>query len=82
MDDLESKEIKVVIDNVLNSNMRYFNIFLTPHHGTHWNKILLNLNCNHAVSSCGARHYRNLRFEYDRISFKHYTTWRCGDVVC
>lgn len=81
MGDLESKEIKVVINNVLNSNKRYFNIFLTPHHGTHWNRILLNLKCKYVVSSCGPKHYHNLRVEYDRISLKHRTTWQCGDLL-
>jgi len=82
MGDMESKEVKMVVDNALASNRRYFRIFVTPHHGTHWNKALLNLKCTYAISSCGRKHYRNLCFKYDRICLEHRATWECGDVIC
>lgn len=82
MGDMESKEIKIVVNRLLNLNRRRFSVFVTPHHGTHWDKALLNVKCNYAVSSCGPKRYRNLRFEYDRISLRHRITWKCGDVIC
>jgi hypothetical protein len=82
MGDLESSDIRAVVNSVLNLNRRYFDIFVTPHHGTHWHRTLLNLRCGFAISSCGARHYRNLRSEYGRLSSSHRATQRCGDVVC
>lgn len=79
--DLECSEIKIAVTQLVNSRRLRFHTLISPHHGTHWHETLFNIKSEHAVSSCGPRHYGNVRIEYDQISRRHSITSKCGDVI-
>jgi len=78
--DLEEKEIKIVISELLHRLNRDFEIVITPHHGTHHHDNLNLINCNYAISSIGKGLFRHLKPIYKEISRNHMTTWIQGNI--
>lgn len=78
--DLESHEIKRVVQMLAGKERNQFFVTITPHHGTHWQKNLLQLHTCCAISSIGAGLFRHISSEYKSISDIHFITHLNGDV--
>lgn len=78
--DVETKEINLIINNLVSSNKKRFNLLVTPHHGTHWDDALKQIKCQYAISSCGSRHFSKLKPGFMAISRLHYATYINGDL--
>lgn len=80
MGDLEGSEIKKVVRNLCELEKQSFFVMITPHHGTHWHKDMLRLRLIYALSSVGAKGFRNVSPDYKRIAETHYLTYCNGDI--
>jgi len=80
MGDLESSEIKQVVDRLLKKKREHFLVFITPHHGTHWHQALGNLRADSAISSVGNRLFKHLSPEFKSMASQCLYTHLSGDI--
>lgn len=80
MGDLESSEIKQVVDRLLKKKREHFLIFITPHHGTHWHQTLGNLRADSVISSVGNRLFKHLSPEFKSMASQCLYTHLSGDI--
>jgi len=80
MGDLESREIKQVVDRLLKKKREHFLVFITPHHGTHWHQALGNLRADSAISSVGNRLFKHLSPEFKSMASQCLYTHLSGDI--
>jgi len=79
--DLESKEIKKVIDDLIAAGKKKFYTLVTPHHGTHWDNSLKNIKCIYSITSNGRRLCSHIKPEFKGISKKSFATHVNGDIA-
>jgi beta-lactamase superfamily II metal-dependent hydrolase len=81
--DLENKEIKQVVDFLKNkNNKKLFYIFITPHHGTHWDNSLGNIQAFYSILSCGSELFNNMKQKkFEQISNFTLSTYQKGDIT-
>ncbi len=80
MGDLESREIKQVVAELLKRKRNNFCVFITPHHGTHWHQDLCSLNTWSAISSVGDRLFKHLSPEFKTMAAQCLYTHLSGDI--
>ncbi|HOX38423.1 MAG TPA: hypothetical protein PL033_10590 [Candidatus Brocadiia bacterium] len=80
MGDLESSQIKKVVKYLTAQERRHFFVLVTPHHGTHWHKNLLEIHACHSISSVGSGLFLKLRPEFKSISNISLITHLNGDI--
>jgi len=78
--DLESYEIKRVVELLDRKGRDQFFATIAAHHGTHWDISLDRIRTCYAVSSVGKRLFRYLSPDYGRISNTHLNTYLNGDI--
>jgi beta-lactamase superfamily II metal-dependent hydrolase len=79
--DLESKEIKKVIGDLIAAGKKKFYTLVTPHHGTHWDNCLNNIECIYSITSNGRRLCSHIKPEFKGISRKSFATQVNGDIA-
>ncbi|HPQ09402.1 MAG TPA: hypothetical protein PK995_09270 [Bacteroidia bacterium] len=79
--DLESDEIKIVIDDLIEKKNIFYDVIIAAHHGTHWNESLRNIKSNICLVSVGDTLRKNLRYEYKSISKKLIRTDEWGNII-
>jgi beta-lactamase superfamily II metal-dependent hydrolase len=79
--DLENYELSQVVKKLKRKRTTHFQVFITPHHGTHWHVSMNSLKCFSALCSVGSKLFKNLRPEYKEIAKKCYATYFFGDVI-
>jgi beta-lactamase superfamily II metal-dependent hydrolase len=79
--DSENYELSQVVKKLKRKRAIYFQVFITPHHGTHWHVSLNDLKCFSALCSVGSKLFKNLRPEYKEIAEECYATFFSGDVI-
>lgn len=80
--DLESFEIREVVNYLEStSKKKLFYVFVTPHHGTHWDNCLKKINCTYSIASNGSKLYSRMRPEFKGISIISFATYVNGDIV-
>ena len=79
--DLESKEIKKVIGDLITAGKKKFYTLVTPHHGTHWDNSLKNIKCIYSITSNGRRLCSHIKPEFKGISRKSFATYFNGDIA-
>jgi len=80
MGDLESTEIRYVIDILIENNRNMFYSIITPHHGTHWDKSLNNIYSVNTISSIGDKLFRFAKKEFINVSKYSFFTYLQGDI--
>jgi hypothetical protein len=78
--DLESHEIKKVVRTLKQRESLRFQVLITPHHGTHWQRDLTQIRCIWAVSSVGPKLFKKSSPEYKKIADRCCVTYLLGDV--
>jgi len=78
--DCHPPEIRKIVSGLVFDRKLNFSAFLTPHHGTQWDKSLFNLRAETAISSVGQRLIQKLRAEFKDISDEARATYSDGDV--
>lgn len=53
--DTENFEIRQIVDDLKSKGRKNFYIFITPHHGTHWDNCLEEIKCIYSISSNGKK---------------------------
>lgn len=79
--DIENFEIKQIIKNLKSKGRENFYIFITPHHGTHWNKCLNGIKCIYSVTSNGKKLCSKMKIDFKKISKRSLATYVNGDIV-
>lgn len=78
--DLESYDIRRVVELLGSKGRNRFFVTITAHHGTHRDKSLHRIRTCYAVSSVGRRLFQHLSPDYGRISNIHLNTYLNGDI--
>jgi ribonuclease BN (tRNA processing enzyme) len=81
MGDAEKYQIKPIVNELRKRSRTRFLIFVTPHHGTHWEQSLQNIKCVYALSSNGNRLISKLQPGFREISDIPLVTFVNGDLV-
>lgn len=79
--DVNSHEIRQIIEDLTLKGRKRFYVFITPHHGTHWHSRLRKISCIYSVSSTGKRLISNVNPGYKSISTISLCTHANGDLV-
>ena len=79
--DTENFEIKQIVDDLKSKGRRNFYIFITPHHGTHWNNSLYKIRCIYSISSNGNKLCSKMSPHFKEISKISLATWTNGDII-
>jgi hypothetical protein len=81
--DLKSREIhKVVTALKSGPGQTYYNVLISAHHGTRWDRSLRDISVREAVvSSVGGRLRDSVCREYDNLGVPHYLTCRDGHLI-
>lgn len=78
--DIEGTEIKEIASELIRRERRRFYISITPHHGTHWHRILRNMSYTFAVSSSGPNLISYTQ-PFKDISQKSLSTFISGEIT-
>ena len=79
--DLEEEEIKACIDHLKNNyNINHINLYIAPHHGTHWDDRLLDIYAENVVISNGKERVIDFKEKFKDISGSCFHTFLCGDI--
>lgn len=79
--DTENFEIKQIVDDLKSKGRRNFYIFITPHHGTHWNNSLYKIRCIYSISSNGNKLCSKMSPHFKEIAKISLATWANGDII-
>jgi beta-lactamase superfamily II metal-dependent hydrolase len=79
--DLEKKEIKSVINNLVSADDKYFEVLITPHHGTHWDDSLKSIKAKLCLVSVGTTLRKHVKYEFKEICNKMLRTDELGDII-
>jgi hypothetical protein len=78
--DAENFGIRQIIDELETRRRQVFHVLVTPHHGTHWDKSLLKLKANYAITSNGKELCSRFRTEFKKISQRSLATFVNGNI--
>jgi len=81
MGDLERPEIKRVVADLVNHGGDFFEVFVSPHHGTHWHNNLSKLHFMYSLTSNGKDDSLSNVERYKLISRKPLSTWVNGNII-
>lgn len=76
--DTEAWEIRRIVGDLQSRDENNFQVFITPHHGTHWSESLRKLKCVYSVTSNSNRQV--LKSYFCDISKRVIATSSCGDI--
>jgi hypothetical protein len=79
--DLEKSEIKKVISDLQSVGKKKFYALVTPHHGTHWDNRLKNIECIYSLTSNGKILCSDIHTKFKNISRKSFATHVNGDLL-
>jgi hypothetical protein len=79
--DLEHQEINEVVNSLIAADKKKFYTLVTPHHGTHWDNCLNNIECIYSITSNGRRLCSHIKPGFKDISKKSFATHVNGDIV-
>jgi beta-lactamase superfamily II metal-dependent hydrolase len=80
--DLEINELKKSVKNLKTQGNLDFQVLITPHHGTHWQKDLDQIRCVWAITSVGTKLFKRVSPNYKGIAQAHWVTHLLGDFWC
>lgn len=79
--DVENSEIKDIGDELKSKGRQNFYIFITPHHGTHWNKTLEEIKSSYSLISNGNKLYSKMKRNFKETSGRSLATYVNGDIA-
>ena len=79
--DLENFEIKEVVSYLESVGKKRFYVFVTPHHGTHWDNCLKKIDCIYSITSNGSKLHSHIKRGFKDISRMSFATYVNGDIV-
>lgn len=79
--DLESRELKIVANNIIEKKQMYYDCMIAAHHGTHWDNALGKIKCDNCLASVGDTLISDVSIEYKTIATKFYMTSLMGDII-
>jgi len=79
--DTEGFEIKQIVDYLKSINRKKFYVFVTPHHGTHWDNSLEEIGTIYAITSNGEKLSSKMVSNFKQTSKMSFATWVNGDIV-
>jgi len=78
--DIADFEIKQIVEYLESIDRTRFYVFITPHHGTHWDDSLKGIKTIYAVTSNGDKLCSNMIPDFKEISKMSFATWVNGDI--
>jgi hypothetical protein len=78
--DLEIPEIREVVNHLRSEKRVNFQVFVTPHHGTHWHDSLRQVRCNYSLVSNGRSMCSKIKLQFKEISQEMLATFVNGDI--
>jgi len=79
--DLENFEIRKVVNYLESVGKKRFYVFVTPHHGTHWDNCLKKIDCIYSITSNGSKLHSHIKRGFKDISRMSFATYVNGDIV-
>jgi hypothetical protein len=79
--DLEKSEIRKVVNYLESVGKKRFYVFVTPHHGTHWDNCLKKIDCIYSITSNGSKLHSHIKRGFKDISRMSFATYVNGDIV-
>jgi len=79
--DTENFEIKQIVDDLKSKGRKNFYIFITPHHGTHWDNSLQEIKCIYSITSIGSKLCSKMMPNFKEISKMSLATHINGDIM-
>lgn len=79
--DVDKEEIREIIYCLFLQDKRYFNVIITPHHGTHWDDSLYNLRCLYSITSNGRKNVSKMSPNFKKIAYISLATFSNGDLL-
>lgn len=79
--DLESSEIKYVVDDLVSNKNVVYDILIAAHHGTHWHRSMEGISVDICLASIGQTLKSKIKYEYKSISNKLVRTDEWGDII-
>jgi len=79
--DAENFEIKQIVCDLKSKGREDFYVFITPHHGTHWNNSLRQIKCVYSVTSNGSKLCSKMKTQFKEISNRSLGTFTNSDIM-
>lgn len=79
--DAENFEIERIISELRLKDRLVFQVFVTPHHGSHWHKSLESLRCSYSVTSNGSKRCSKFKEGFKIIANSSFATFTNGDII-
>ena len=79
--DAENFEIRQIVNDLKSKGRKNFYVFITPHHGTHWDNSLREIECIYSITSNGNKLYSRMKTHFKEIAKRSLATYVNGDIM-